>query len=80
MKPSEKQLGIARNEGGSAAFNRPKGMTQAQLLALCPYRNKALALAWRNAVKRHFAARAWHEPQTSATPWPRETPWLPTDD
>lgn len=67
MKPSEKQLGIARQEGGSAAFNRPKGMSQAALLALCPYRHQALALAWRNAVRRYFGAnRDWPEAPTSA--------------
>jgi hypothetical protein len=67
MKPSEKQLGIARREGGSAAFNRPKGMRLDQLLKLCPYDHKALALAWRNAVRLHFGVnRAWSDGATSA--------------
>lgn len=67
MKPSERQLGIARQEGGSAAFNRPKGMSQDELLALCPYPNKALALAWRNAVRTYFNVnRGWSDGPTSA--------------
>lgn len=70
MKPTERQLGIARSEGGSAAFNRPKGMRQDQLLALCPYKHKALALAWRNAVRLYFSTnRGWSDDEgpTSAT-------------
>lgn len=67
MKPTERQLAIARQEGGSAAFNRPKGMQQDQLLKLCPYRNKALALAWRNAARLHFSVqRGWSDGPTSA--------------
>lgn len=68
MKPSEKQLAIARQEGGSAAFNRPKGMSRDKLLTLCPYKNKALALAWRNAVRTYFGVnRGWSDEPTSAT-------------
>jgi hypothetical protein len=70
MKPSEKQLAIARQEGGSAAFNRPLGKRLDELLALCPYRNKALALAWRNGVRQHFGRnRGWPEAATSADPY-----------
>jgi hypothetical protein len=70
MKPSEKQLRIATNEGRSAAFNRPAEVARLdQLLRLCPYNNKALALAWRNGARSYFGHNSgWPQAATSATP------------
>lgn len=79
MKPSEKQLAIARHEGGHAAFNRPAGMAMNVLLKLCPYQNHALALAWRTSVRRYFNAQhGWQPSPTSTTPAVKPS-WLPED-